>query len=90
MGLDNLQASEPCEADVRGTNVSLKNTPVSLSSTQVSLSSTQVSLNSSPVSLMVSIYVGGCSCLAHLPRMPRMSASHDLHASLARILSTLP
>ena len=53
MGLDNLRASEPCEADVRGTQVSLKNTPVSLNSTQVSLSS-------SPVSIMVSIYVGGC------------------------------
>ena len=45
-----------CEADVRGTQVGLKNTPVSLNSTQVSLSG-------SPVSLMVSIYVGGCSCL---------------------------
>ena len=44
-GLDNLRASEPCEADVRGTQVSLKNTPVSLNSTQVSLSSSLVSLN---------------------------------------------
>ena len=78
-GLDNLRASEPCKADVRGTQVSLKNTPVSLNSTHVSL-------NSSPVSLRVSIYVGGCSCLVHLPRMPRTSA---LHGSLARILSTL-
>ena len=34
--------------------------------TQVSLKNTSVSLNSSPVSLTVSIYVGGCSCLARL------------------------
>ena len=66
VGLDNMRASEPCEADVRGTQVSLKNTPVSLKSTPVSLNSTQVRLNSSPVSLMVSIYVGGFSCLACL------------------------
>ena len=86
IGLDNLRASEPCEADVRGTQVSLKNTPVSLKNTPVSLNSTQVSLNSSPVSLTISIYVGGCSCLAcfvhdshvcltclaRLPRMPHM------------------
>ena len=77
MGLDNLRASEPCETDVRGTQVSLKNTPVSLKSNPVSLNSTQVSLNSSPVSLTVSIYVGGCSCLACLaclPRLPRWIA----------------
>ena len=36
-GLDNLRASEPCEADVRGTRVSLKNTPVSLNSSPVSM-----------------------------------------------------
>ena len=72
-GPDNLRASEPCEADVRGTQVSLKSTPVSLSSTQVSL-------NSSPVSLTVSIYVGGCSCLACF-----VHASHVCLACLARL-----
>ena len=51
---------------MRGTQVSLKNTSVSQKSTPVSLKSTQVSLHSSPVSLTVSIYVGGCSCLACL------------------------
>ena len=80
---------------MRGTQVSLKNTSVSLKSTLVSLGSTQVSLNSFPVSLTVSIYVGGCSCLAcfvheshaylRLPRMPRNGS----HASLARILYIL-
>ena len=73
-GLDNLRASEPCEADVRGTQVSLKNTPVSLNSAQVSLSS-------SPVSLMVSIYVGGCSCLASLACLARMARTFGSHAS---------
>ena len=82
LGHDNLRASKPCEADVRGTQVSLKNTPVSLSSTQVSFSS-------SPFSLMVSIYVGGCLCLASLAclacmaRMARTSALHALHVWLA-------
>ena len=74
-GLDNLRASkpasqqdsEPCEADVRGTQVSLK--------------STQVSLNSSPVSLTISIYVGGCSCLACLACF--VYASHASHVCLA-------
>ena len=70
-GLDNLRASVPCEADVRGTLVSLKSTPVSLNSTPVSL-------NSSPVSLTVSIYVGGCSCLACLACFV-----HALHVCLA-------
>ena len=46
-GLDNLRASEPCKADVQGTQVSLK----------------ALHLNSTQVSLTVSIYVGGCSCL---------------------------
>ena len=49
-GLDNLRG--------------MRGTPVSLKSTLVSLNSTRVSLNSSQVSLTVSIYVGGCSCLA--------------------------
>ena len=75
-GLDNLRASEPCEADVRGTQVSLKNTPVSLKSTQVSL-------NSSPVNLTVSIYVGGCSCLTCLACF--VHASHVCLACLARL-----
>lgn len=73
---------------MRGTQVSLKNTPVSLKSTPLSLNSTQVSLNSSLVSLTVSIYVGGCSCLASLacfvlPRMPPTSGSHGSHIWLA-------
>ena len=67
--MHNLQTSEVCEADMQGTQVSLKNTLVNLKSTPVSLKSTQVSLNSSPVSLTVSTYVGGCSCLAYL-QMP--------------------
>ena len=61
-------ARQTCEADVRGTQVSLKNT-------SVSLKSTQASLNSSPVNLTVSIYVGGCSCLACFV--------HASHVSLA-------
>ena len=87
-GLDNLRASEPCEADVQGTQVSLKNNPVSLNSTQVSLSS-------SPVSLMVSIYVGGCSCLASLACLACMACTFGSHAShvwlawLARLASWL-
>ena len=79
-GLDNLRASEPCEADVRGTQVSLKNTLVSLNNTQVSLSS-------SPFSLMVSIYVGGCSCLASLACLARMARTFG---SLARWLAHWP
>ena len=78
LGLDNLRASEPCEADVQGTQVSLRNSPVSLNSTQVSLSS-------SPVSLMVSIYVGD-SCLASLACLARMARTFGL---LARSLATL-
>ena len=75
LGMYNLRASEACEADVRGTQVSLK-------STLVSLNSTQVSLNSSLVSLTVSSLCWGlfmprmprlfCSCLARLARLPRM------------------
>ena len=68
------RASEQCEAYVRGTQVSLKNIPVSLNSTQVSLSS-------SPVSFMVSIYVGGCSCLASLTCLARMARTFGSHAS---------
>ena len=74
---------------MRGTQASLKNTLVSLNSTQASLSS-------SPGSLMVSIYVGGCLCLASLAclaRMARMFGSHGLHVwlagSMARTLATL-
>ena len=84
-----LTISEPCKADMRGTQVSLKNTPVSLNSTQVSLSS-------SAVGLMVSIYVGGCSCLASLACLARRARTFGLHAShvwlagsLARTLATL-
>ena len=61
---------------MRATQVSLKNTPLSLNSTQVSLSS-------SPVSLMVSIYVGGCSCLASLACMFGSHGSHVWLACLA-------
>ena len=80
VGMHNLRASEACEADVQGTQVSLKHTPVSLKSTQVSL-------NSSPVSLRVSICVGGCSCLACFVR-----ASHICLTCLAgsHIVYTLP
>ena len=52
--------------------------------TQVSLKSTPVSLNSTQVSLTVSIYVGGCSCLALLvclARMARMARTFGLHGS---------
>ena len=70
-----------CEPDGRSTQVSLKNTPVSLKSTPVSLNSTQVSLNSSLVSLTVSIYDGGCSCLACLACF--VHASHVCLACLA-------
>ena len=73
-GLDNLRASKPCKAYVRGTQLSLKNTLVSLHSTQVSLSS-------SPVSLMVSMYVGGCSCLASLACLACMARTFGSHAS---------
>ena len=62
------------QADVRGSQVSLKNTAVSLNSTQVSLSS-------SPVSLMVSIYVGGCSCLASLACLAHMARTFGPLAS---------
>ena len=57
---------------MRGTQVSLKNTPVSLKSTPASLNSTQVS-----------IYVGGCSCLASLACF--VHASHIGLACLARL-----
>ena len=83
-GMHNLRASEacePCEAYVRGTQVSLKNTSVSLKSSPVNLNSTQVSLNSSLVSLTVSIIMLGL----FMPCMPR----NGLHALLARILYTL-
>ena len=83
MGLDNLRASEPCETDVRGTQVSLKNTLVSLKSNPVSLNSTQVSLNSSQVSLTIGIYVGGCSCLACLACF--VHASHVCLTCLPRL-----
>ena len=63
---------------MRGTQGSLKNTPVSLNSTQVSL-------NSSPVSLTVSIYVGGCSCLASLTCF--VHASHVFFARSAKSAS---
>ena len=59
---------------MRGTQVSLKNTPVGLKSTQVSLSS-------SPFSIMVSIYVGGCLCLACLACMAGMARTFGSHAS---------
>ena len=68
---------------MRGTQISLKNTPVSLKSTPVNLNSTQVGLNSSPVSLTVSIYVGGCSCLASLACF--VHASYVWLAWLARL-----
>ena len=71
---------------MRGAQVSLKNTPVSLKSTPVSLNSTQVRLNSSLVSLTVSIYVGGCSCLARLACLARVARTFG---SLARTLATL-
>ena len=63
---------------MRGTQVRLKNTPLSLNSTQVSLSS-------SPVSLMVSIYVGGCSCLASLACLARMARTFGSLASLSSV-----
>ena len=67
---------------MRGKRVSLKNTP------KVSLNSTQVSLSSSPVSLMVSIYVGRCSCLASLACLARMACMPRTFGSLARTLAT--